>query len=217
MENRWFPPKGDFHIWLLSKWRILLKQHDQRNLFLRYPLSSVHSRFENEAYVSTENSRFTNDPRSITSLLHGTSHQLSPEVEGGGGGGREWGEGGGAGRRILGLNGMLFRGIRSIIQWDNQILRFPPTHLSPQAINMTGSLTENFDAFTDLSCRGYLKHFLTQHFSSVCFSVTVPLSSDSFWSNLKSQFTGRSHRALFEESLKEIYRNMYNTVKEAHY
>ena len=33
-----------------------------------------------------ENSRFTNDPRSITSLLHGTSHQLSPEVEGGGGG-----------------------------------------------------------------------------------------------------------------------------------
>lgn len=135
----------------------------------------------------------------------------------GGGGGREWGEGGGAGRRILGLNGMLFRGIRSIIQWDNQILRFPPTHLSPQAINMTGSLTENFDAFTDLSCRGYLKHFLTQQFSSVCFSVTVPLSSDSFWSNLKSQFTGRSHRALFEESLKEIYRNMYNTVKEAHY
>ena len=34
--------------------------------------------------MSTENSRFTNDPRSITSLLHGTSHQLSPEVEGGG-------------------------------------------------------------------------------------------------------------------------------------
>ena len=33
--------------------------------------------------MSTENSRFTNDPRSITSLLHGTSHQLSPEVEGG--------------------------------------------------------------------------------------------------------------------------------------
>lgn len=41
--------------------------------------------------MSTENSRFTNDPRSITSLLHGTSHQLSPEVEGGGvgGGGRK--------------------------------------------------------------------------------------------------------------------------------
>lgn len=34
--------------------------------------------------MSAENSRFTNDPRSITSLLHGTSHQLSPEVEGGG-------------------------------------------------------------------------------------------------------------------------------------
>lgn len=34
--------------------------------------------------MSTENSRFTNDPRSITSLLHGTSQQLSPEVEGGG-------------------------------------------------------------------------------------------------------------------------------------
>ena len=33
--------------------------------------------------MSTENSRFTNE-RSITSLLHGTSHQLSPEVEGGG-------------------------------------------------------------------------------------------------------------------------------------
>ena len=123
MENRWFPPKGDFHIWLLSKWRILLKQHDQRNLFLRYPLSSVHSRFENEAYVSTENSRFTNE-RSITSLLHGTSHQLSPEVGGGESEEQEGAEVGG--RRILGLNGMLFRGIRSIIQWDNQILRFPP-------------------------------------------------------------------------------------------
>ena len=39
--------------------------------------------------MSTENSRFTNDPRSITSLLHGTSHQLSPEVEEGGGGDEE--------------------------------------------------------------------------------------------------------------------------------
>ena len=65
--------------------------------------------------MSTENSRFTNDPRSITSLLHGTSHQLSPEVEGGGEEESEEKEGG-AGRRILGLNGMLFRGIRSIIQ-----------------------------------------------------------------------------------------------------
>ena len=77
----------------------------------------------------------------------------SPVIAWGGrGGGGEWGAGGGGGRRILGLNGMLFRGIRSIIQWDNQILRFPtpppppPTpHLSPQAINMTGSLTENFN------------------------------------------------------------------------
>ena len=71
-----------------------------------------------------------------------TSYRLRWE-----GGGGEWGAGGGGGRRILGLNGMLFRGIRSIIQWDNQILRFPPPtpHLSPQAINMTGSLTENFN------------------------------------------------------------------------
>ena len=166
--------------------------------------------------MSAENSRFTNDPRSITSLLHGTSHQLSPEVEGGGGRKRVRRR---RGRRSedFGVEWHAFQGdqVNYTVRQPNPPI--PPTHLSPQAINMTGSLTENFDAFTDLSCRGYLKHFLTQQFSSVCFSVTVPLSSDSFWSNLKSQFTGRSHRALFEESLKEIYRNMYNTVKEAHY
>lgn len=46
-------------------------------------------------------------------------------------------------------------------------------------------------------------------------SVTVPLSHDRVWSSQKSKFTGRSHRAVFDNSLHEIYKDLYNKAKNA--
>ena len=46
------------------------------------------------------------------------------------------------------------------------------------------------------------------------FSVTVPLSQDKFWSNRMAEFTGRSHRTLFDESLQELYTDLYNKARD---
>ena len=46
------------------------------------------------------------------------------------------------------------------------------------------------------------------------FSVTVPLSQDKFWSSRMAEFTGRSHRALFDESLQELYTDLYNKARD---
>lgn len=50
---------------------------------------------------------------------------------------------------------------------------------------------------------------------SATSSVTVPLSHDRVWSSQKSKFTGRSHRAVFDNSLHEIYKDLYNKAKNA--
>ncbi|XP_073228084.1 spermatogenesis-associated protein 6-like isoform X1 [Porites lutea] len=45
-------------------------------------------------------------------------------------------------------------------------------------------------------------------------SITVPLSQDKFWSSRMAEFTGRSHRALFDESLQELYTDLYNKARD---
>jgi len=42
----------------------------------------------------------------------------------------------------------------------------------------------------------------------------VPLSGEKLWSSRKSQLTGRSHRALFDDSLQEIYKDLYDKAKD---
>uniref|UniRef100_A0A3B1IEL7 Spermatogenesis associated 6 n=1 Tax=Astyanax mexicanus TaxID=7994 RepID=A0A3B1IEL7_ASTMX len=41
---------------------------------------------------------------------------------------------------------------------------------------------------------------------------SVHLDSGTFWTNKAAEYTGRSHRAVFEDSLGRIYRNMYKNA-----
>ncbi|MFT7819403.1 spermatogenesis-associated protein 6 [Arapaima gigas] len=40
----------------------------------------------------------------------------------------------------------------------------------------------------------------------------VPLKSDTFWSERAAQYAGRSHRAVFEDSLGQVYKELYNNI-----
>nr|XP_033772760.1 spermatogenesis-associated protein 6 isoform X2 [Geotrypetes seraphini] len=43
-------------------------------------------------------------------------------------------------------------------------------------------------------------------------SPSVHLDNGEYWSNRTALYKGKSHRAVFEESLEKIYRNMYKTA-----
>lgn len=45
--------------------------------------------------------------------------------------------------------------------------------------------------------------------SSVQQNTTVHLDNGEYWSNRAAAYKGKPHRAIFEDSLEKIYRNMY--------
>ncbi|KAI4884091.1 hypothetical protein NFI96_025702 [Prochilodus magdalenae] len=44
---------------------------------------------------------------------------------------------------------------------------------------------------------------------------SVHLDSGTFWTNKAAKYTGRSHRAVFEDSLGKIYKNLYKTASRS--
>ncbi|MEE6495466.1 hypothetical protein FKM82_002059 [Ascaphus truei] len=44
--------------------------------------------------------------------------------------------------------------------------------------------------------------------------IAVHLDNGEFWSNRAAVYKGKSHRAVFEESLEKIYRNMYRNASD---
>uniref|UniRef100_UPI00398F8640 spermatogenesis-associated protein 6 n=1 Tax=Pristiophorus japonicus TaxID=55135 RepID=UPI00398F8640 len=56
----------------------------------------------------------------------------------------------------------------------------------------------------------------TEHLSSTLqHNATVHLSDDDYWSNHAAVYKGKPHRAIFEESLEKIYRNMYKKAADS--
>ncbi|XP_072919143.1 spermatogenesis-associated protein 6 isoform X2 [Hemitrygon akajei] len=55
----------------------------------------------------------------------------------------------------------------------------------------------------------------TEHLSSALqHNASVHLGDGDYWSNRAALYKGKSHRAIFEESLEKIYRNMYKKAAE---
>ncbi|XP_053326206.1 spermatogenesis-associated protein 6 [Spea bombifrons] len=50
---------------------------------------------------------------------------------------------------------------------------------------------------------------------SLPLEKTVHLDNGHYWSNRAAAYKGKSHRAVFEESMEKIYRNMYRNASEA--
>ncbi|XP_069498333.1 spermatogenesis-associated protein 6 isoform X2 [Ambystoma mexicanum] len=46
-------------------------------------------------------------------------------------------------------------------------------------------------------------------------NFSVHLDNGEYWSNRAAQYKGKNHRAIFEDSLEKIYRNMYRNASDA--
>ena len=47
-------------------------------------------------------------------------------------------------------------------------------------------------------------------------SVTVKIGPRDYWSQRMSEFTGKPHRILFDETLEKIYSRLYETASKSH-
>ena len=45
-------------------------------------------------------------------------------------------------------------------------------------------------------------------------SVTVKVGPQDYWSQRMSEFTGKTHRVLFDENLEKIYHKLYMNATE---
>ena len=45
--------------------------------------------------------------------------------------------------------------------------------------------------------------------NSVCLSLLMKLGPTDYWSRKASQFTGKPHRVIFDETLEKIYNRLY--------
>lgn len=47
------------------------------------------------------------------------------------------------------------------------------------------------------------------------FRVSVRLNDNEYWNEMASVYTGRSHRAVFENNLDKIYDDIYTKLKNS--
>ncbi|XP_015211425.1 spermatogenesis-associated protein 6 isoform X2 [Lepisosteus oculatus] len=85
------------------------------------------------------------------------------------------------------------------------------THRSRHGMTpVWGSLTDSVHQKTSTSCNDSLCDSQVQEDSSRGLGeATVHLDNGTFWSNQAAQYTGKPHRAVFEDSLGKIYRNLF--------
>ncbi|XP_060132900.1 spermatogenesis-associated protein 6 isoform X2 [Zootoca vivipara] len=71
------------------------------------------------------------------------------------------------------------------------------------------SKTEDSNKKRDISDRVRLSHSDFQSSSSIRQSIMVQLDDDDYWTSQSAEYKSKPHRAIFEDSLQKIYRNMY--------
>lgn len=59
------------------------------------------------------------------------------------------------------------------------------------------------------SCHDSLRHSQRQADRVIPGEPSVHLDNGTFWTNKAAKYTGKSHRAVFEDSLGKIYKNLY--------
>uniref|UniRef100_W5MSK7 Spermatogenesis associated 6 n=1 Tax=Lepisosteus oculatus TaxID=7918 RepID=W5MSK7_LEPOC len=87
------------------------------------------------------------------------------------------------------------------------------THRSRHGMTPKKSINEDSNSVhqkTSTSCNDSLCDSQVQEDSSRGLGeATVHLDNGTFWSNQAAQYTGKPHRAVFEDSLGKIYRNLF--------
>ncbi|XP_032047974.1 spermatogenesis-associated protein 6 [Aythya fuligula] len=85
------------------------------------------------------------------------------------------------------------------------------THSARQRLvfNESNSSKGDMTKTRDSSHKAHLSMSELQSSSPVQRNTTVPLDNGEYWSSRAAVYKGKSHRAIFEDSLEKIYRNMY--------
>ncbi|XP_069794673.1 spermatogenesis-associated protein 6 isoform X2 [Narcine bancroftii] len=82
---------------------------------------------------------------------------------------------------------------------------------------LTFDSTADIDYHSGRGSVSYIDSFYgtTEHLSSALQQdASVHLGDGNYWSNRSAIYKGKSHRAIFEESLEKIYRNMYKKAAD---
>ncbi|XP_066480193.1 spermatogenesis-associated protein 6 [Tiliqua scincoides] len=102
--------------------------------------------------------------------------------------------------------------VKNIIRTHSarQRLTFDESHLSKGESIKTGDSykTEDSRENRDISCADSLSNSDLSS-SSTRQSIMVHLDNGEYWTNRAAEYKGKPHRAIFEDSLEKIYRNMY--------
>ncbi|XP_030428593.1 spermatogenesis-associated protein 6 isoform X3 [Gopherus evgoodei] len=82
---------------------------------------------------------------------------------------------------------------------------YRPKHTKDESNSSKGDSSKT----RDVSCKDSLCGSELQSSSSAQQNTTVHLDNGEYWSNRAAVYKGKPHRAVFEDSLEKIYRNMY--------
>ncbi|XP_053134736.1 spermatogenesis-associated protein 6 isoform X2 [Hemicordylus capensis] len=103
--------------------------------------------------------------------------------------------------------------VRNILRTHSarQRLTFDESHLSKgdSAYTRESKKTGDSSSKRDISCIDSLSNSELQSSLSPRQSTLVHLDSDEYWTSQAAEYRSKPHRAIFEDSLEKIYRNMY--------
>ncbi|XP_020643784.3 spermatogenesis-associated protein 6 isoform X1 [Pogona vitticeps] len=103
--------------------------------------------------------------------------------------------------------------VKNILRTHNarQRLMFDESYLSKEEFSKTidSSKTGYSSKKRDISSMDASNSSELQNSSSLQQNIMVHLDDDDYWNSQAAQYKNKPHRAIFEESLEKIYRNMY--------
>ncbi|XP_026775462.1 spermatogenesis-associated protein 6 isoform X2 [Pangasianodon hypophthalmus] len=80
------------------------------------------------------------------------------------------------------------------------------THATPRKLSFE---EQSEEGESGPSCHESLRHSQLQADRVIPGEPSVHLDNGTFWTNKAAKYTGKSHRAVFEDSLGKIYKNLY--------
>ncbi|XP_048458282.1 spermatogenesis-associated protein 6 isoform X2 [Rhincodon typus] len=118
----------------------------------------------------------------------------------------------------LSLRERFYPGSSGPTKWEEihqRVLKVLKSNSARQRLDFNSSAEVNYSSgirstsFVNSSCdtTGHLSSVLQQN-------ASVHLGGGDYWSNRAAAYKGKPHRAIFEESLEKIYRNMYKRASD---
>ncbi|XP_053549477.1 spermatogenesis-associated protein 6 isoform X2 [Bombina bombina] len=105
---------------------------------------------------------------------------------------------------------------RATVNWEEihtRVKNMLRTHSARQRLHFSTSSNEDIRSMNPSHNDSLHIHEL-QDSTSYAPEKPVHLDNGEFWSSRAAEYKGKSHRAVFEESMEKIYRNMYRNSSD---